>query len=195
MPLSSKLAPGFIRFAYEGTRIPHHQVIPIKFATPPTPGVEPQLERSGGTPVDFSIGFLGYLTNAFRPQLPTTMSIGTADVYAVDAITGVRQFIYTINAGVLGTSVETQVPFTQAVWVFKSTVGKPIKVYVMESVYAPDVRNVGVVPADARQDMIDYVLSADNIIHGQTDAFPLAFMTFTTKINDVLRRNGGFTDV
>jgi hypothetical protein len=195
MPLSSHLAPGFVRITYEGTRLPHHQVIPINFADPPTPGVEPSFLPTGGTPVPGNTAISLYLTTAWQPQYPSGISVGVCDTYSVNPTTGVRTFIYTLQAGLVGTNVAAVVPFSEGVWVFKSTVGKPIKVYMMESVYAPGSRNVGAVPADGRQDMIDYVLSSDNIFYGRTNAYPLAFATFTSKTNDVLRRNGGFSDV
>lgn len=195
MPLSSHLAPGFVRVTYSGTRNPHHQIIPINFAGDPTPGVSPEVLPTGGTPIDLGGALLLYAADAMCKQFPSTVRIGAADAYSVDPDTGVRTFIYTYDLATIGVNVGTQVAFTEGVWMFKSTVGKPIKVYLMESVYAADVRNVGSVPADARQDMLDYILSADNIFYGRTDAYPLGFMTFTSKINDVLRRNGGFTDV
>jgi len=195
MPLSSRLAPGFIRLTYEGTRLPHHQIIPINFSGVPTPGVSPEIMPTGGISGDW-LALLGiYLTLAFLPQYPAAVSTGNADIYAVDPVTGVRQFIYTANTDGVGTNAAAVVPFSEGVWVFKSSVGKPVKVYCMESVYAPDSRNVGSVPADGRQDMVDYILSPDNIFYGRTDAYPLAFQTFTSKTNDVLRRNGGFSDV
>lgn len=195
MPLSSHLAPGFIRLTYSGAFLPHHQIIPINFSGTPTPGVEPELSPTGGTPVLFTVAVDNYVADALAPSLGDTTKVGLADIYAVDPTTGVRTFIYTYNAAGIGTSINDQVPTVEAVWVFKSTVGKPIKVYVMEGVYEPDARNVGTVPVGPRQDMIDYILSADNIFYGRTNAYPLAFSTFTSKVNDVLRRRQGFSDV
>lgn len=195
MPLSSKLAPGFIRLAYEGTRVPHHQIIPINFADPPTPGVIPTLMPTGGTPLSFTTAIEEYVSAAMSTNLAVGVRIGSADIYSVNPVTGVRTFIWTRQLAEEGDNVNATVPFTESVWVFKSAIGKPIKVYLMESVYDADQRNVGSVPADARQDVIDYVLSPTNIFYGRTNAYPIAFMTFTSKINDVLRRNGGFTDV
>lgn len=193
--LSSKLAPGFIRMAYEGTRNPHHQIIKIKFSGTPVPGEDPLLETSSGSTVNFAAAIAQYQLAAWGTNMADAVRSGGSDIYAVDPVTGVRTFIYTVGSGLDGSNVNPTIPFTQACWVFKTTAGKPLKVYLMESVYDADQRNVGSVPADARQDMIDYILSDDNIFYGQTDAWPLAFQTFTTKINDVLRRNGGFTDV
>lgn len=195
MPLSSHLAPGFIRLTYSGTRLPHHQIIPINFAATPTPGVSPEILTSDGTAIDWEVATLNYVDNVLAEQFDSTTNFGAGDIYAVDAVTGERTFIYTASFPEVGTNAAPNVPFSEGVWVFKSAVGKPVKVYTMESVYAPGSRNVGSVPADGRQIMVDYILSDENIFYGRTNAYPLAFMTFTSKINDVLRRNGGFTDV
>lgn len=195
MPLSSKLAPGFIRLTYSGLFLPHHQIIPINFADPPTPGVNPSLMPSGGTPVDFVTAIDNYVDTALNLQFNETTKFGLADIYKVDPTTGIRTFIYTTGLGRLGEAVPVNVANAQAVWVFKSTVGKPVKVTLMESIWTIGSRNVGTVPADARQDMINYIVSPDNIFYGRTNAYPLAFSTFTTKENDVLRERNGFSDV
>jgi len=195
MPLSSRLAPGFIRLVYSGTRLPHHQVIPINFAGTPTPGVSPEILTSDATAIDWAVAALNYVDNVLAEQFDSTTNFGAGDIYSVDPVTGVRTFIYTATFPEVGTNVAANVPFSEGVWVFKSSVGKPIKVYTMESVYAAGSRNVGTVPADGRQIMVDYILSGENIFYGRQDAYPLAFQTFTSKINDVLRRNGGFADV
>lgn len=195
MPLSSKLAPGFVRITYSGVRNPHHQIICVNFAGTPTPGVSPEVLPTSGTPIDIGSAVLLYLAEAWAPQFPSGVKAGLFDVYAVDPDTGARTFIYAGNGDTVGTNTDPVIPFSEAVWTFKSTVGKPIRVYLMESVYEVDARNVGTVPADGRQEMLDYILGDDNIFYGQTNAYPLAFQAFTSKTNDVLRRNGGFTDV
>lgn len=195
MPLSSHLAPGFVRYTYSGTNKPHHGIIKVKFPEEPSPGVEPDIVLKDTTTLNVGAALLQFATEAWAEQFPASVKAGLYDVYKVDADTGVRTFLWAGNLNTVGASVATQVPFSEGVWVFKSTVGKPIKVYTMESVYAADVRNVGTVPADGRQAMIDYILSGDSMFYGETDAYALAFATFTSKINDVLRRNGGFSDV
>jgi len=194
MPFSSHLAPGFVRITYSGTKKPHHQIICVNFAGTPTPGVSPEILPTSGSPIDVGGAVLLYLATAWAPQFPSTVKAGLFDVYSVDPDTGERTFIYAGDGDTIGTSVAAQVAQSQAVWTFKSSVGRAIRVYLMEAVYAFDVRNVGSVPADGRQDMLDYVLSGDNMFYGQTNAYPLAFQTFISKENDVLRRNGGLFD-
>jgi len=195
MPLSSKLAPGFVRYTYSGTFQPHHGIICVNFPETPSPGVEPDVVLADTTTLNVGAALLQFAVSAWAEQYPATVKMGLYDVYKVDAETGVRTWLWAGNVNTVGASVEDVVPFSEGVWVFKSDVGKPIKMYAMESVYAPDVRNVGTVPADGRQDMIDYMLSGECMVYGQTNGYPLAFSTFTSKINDVLRRNGGFVDV
>lgn len=194
MPLSSHLAPGFIRLTYSGTRLPHHQTIPINFAGVPTPGVSPEILPTSGVAIDWQVALLDFVDNTMAEQFASGTNFGIADIYAVDSVTGIRQFIYTMTIDEIGTNVAAQVPFSEGVFVFKSSVGKPIKVYVMEAVYGPGSRNVGSVPGDARQIMVTYITGPTNIFYGRTNAYPLAFATFTSKTNDVLRRNGGFSD-
>lgn len=196
MPLSSHLAPGFIRLTYSGIRLPHHEIIPIKFVdTDPTPGTDPDLYTTAATTVAFSTAIDNWVSTAFKLLFPSNTRFGAADIYKVNPTTGIRTFVYTHTVAMVGTNVNTRVANQEAVWTFKTTAGKPLKVYAMESVFDVNERNVGSVPADSRQAVLDYILSADNIFFGRTDAWPLAFMTFTSKTNDVLRRNGGFTDV
>jgi len=190
--LSTKQAPGFVRFRYSGATIPHTCQFGIKFSGVPTPGTEPNLETKSGGTVGFVAGVTDFIDLAFQSQFNADTTFGFADIYSVDPTTGLRTFIFTTNIDLVGSNVAENVPLVQGVFVFKTSAGKPLKVYVMEAVYAADARNIGVVPADERQDMLDYVLGDDNILYGTTDAWPIAFQTFTSKENDVLRRRSGF---
>jgi len=194
MPLSSHLAPGFIRITYSGTGRPHHQIIPIKFNGTPEPGVDPSLETTSGGFIQFSTAVVDWIT-VFKANFNATTAFGLAEIYAVDQDTGIRTFIYATNIADVGSDVDPQVPFVEGVWTFKTTAGRPLKVYCMEGVYAADARNVGNVPNDGRQDVVDYITGDDNIFYGRTDAWPLALLAFTSKVNDVLRANGAFSDV
>jgi|SRR5688572_10463697 len=185
-------APGIVRIRYSGITIPHTQQIHVKFAETPVPGVDPTLETAGGSPIGFVAGVTSFIDLCMQSQYNADTTFGFAEVYAIDQETGIRTFIYTTNINLVGSNAAENVPLVEGVWVFKSTVGKPIKIYEMEGVYFADSRNVGVVPPDERQDVIDYILSDDNIVYGRTDGWPLAFQTFTSKQNDVLRRLNGY---
>lgn len=186
---------GEVVLTYSGATIPHKAKFPVKFATTPVPGDDPSLTTRGGTPVDFSAAIVDFVTTAYEEQFNSDTSTGAAEIYKVDPDTGERTFLYGINTNGVGENVAENVPFTESVWVFKTVGGHPLKIFTMESVYAPDSRNVGTVPADARQDMLDYILNDANWICGHDATFPLIFKSFTSKINDVLRKRGGFSDV
>jgi len=188
------LSGGEVVQTYSGLTIPHHAKYPVKFSGEPAPGDEPTFETRGGGTVIFSTAvaeLAAALSDSFEPE--TTW--GAAEVYAVDAETGVRTFIYGVNFAQVGTSSDPGIPFVEGVWVFKTVGGHPLKIFAMEGVYGADVRNVGTVPADGRQALIDYVNDDGNWVCGHDATFPLLFKSFTSKVNDVLRKRGGFTDV
>jgi len=188
MPLSSHLAPGFVRLRYTGVQVPHNQIIPIKPAAPMVPGVEPSFETTSGGEVLFSVAVQSWWTSAFSFAFADGTVPGFAEVYAVDPDTGIRTFIYAVLLTGTGGSEDPQVALVEGVWSFKTTAGKPLKVYAMEGVFTPDVRNIGTVPDEARQKVIDFILGDDNFFYGRFDAWPLVFISFTSKENDVLRR-------
>lgn len=189
MALSSALAPGFIRLRYSGVNRPHNQTIPIKFDGVPTPGVDPALETSSGGSVLFSAGVVNYVDNVLAKSFSAATQFGFADIYAVDPVTGVRSFIFSQALNEVGDSVNVQVAKVEGIFLYKTTVGKFLKVYVMEGVYDPDLRDIGSVPADGRLDMNNYILGATNIFYGRGNSYPQTFISFTSKVNDVLRRN------
>lgn len=189
MPLSSALAPGFIRLRYSGVNRPHNMVIPIKFDGVPTQGVDPALETSSGGTVAFSAGILNFVDNVLAASYAAVTSFGFADIYSVDPTTGIRTFIFTTALNEVGDSVNPQVAKVEGIFLYKTTIGKFLKVYVMEGVYTADLRDIGTVPADGRQVMNTYILGATNIFYGRGNAFPQTFISFTSKVNDVLRRN------
>jgi len=190
--LSSRLAPGFVRLRYSGVTQPHNMAIPVKFASTPTPGVEPTLLSADDTEILFSTAIAQVVGVALSGSFAPATAFAFADIYAVDAVTGIRTFIYSKFLGAVGASTDPNVALVEGIFVFKTTVGKPLKVYIMEGVYNPDERSIGTVPADGRQDLVDYIVSGDNIFYGRTDAWPLVFVSFTSKVNDALRRREGF---
>lgn len=185
---------GEVIITYSGETIPHQQHLPVLFAEAPVPGFSPDFLTQDGGSVGFETAVADWIT-AFAASFQSTTEIAAAEVYQIDETTGLRTFIYAQNVVAVGTAVGTNVPYVEGIFVFKTVSGRPLKIYTMEGVYAAGVRNVGAVPADGRQDILDYILSGDNWIVGQSGTYPLIFKTFTSKVNDVLRRRGIYADV
>lgn len=194
MPLSSKLAPGFIRLTYSGVLFPHHQIIPIKFSGDPVQGSEPNLETTDGGTIAFIAGVTAWLT-AFKTAFNANTTFGLGEIYLVDPDSGERAFVFANNFDIVGTNVADQVAKSGGQFVYKTALGGKLKVFAMEAVYNFDFREVGSVPADSRQTINDYILSGDNIFYGQGNSFPVAFLSFTSKEYDVLREKQGFLDI
>jgi hypothetical protein len=133
--------------------------------------------------------------DAFIPSFGVGTTFGLAELYKVDADDGERHFVYAFDTNLDGTSGDPQIPQVEGIWIFKTVGGGLAKIYAMEGVYTTDVRNVGNVPAGPRQDLVDYITSVENVVYGRDNTYPLAFMSFTSKTNDRLRRRQGFTNV
>lgn len=194
MPLFSKLAPGFIRMTYSGTVIPHHATIPVNLQEGWIAGENPSLLTSNGDTKTFTAAINEYV-EALLGSYDENTSFGLAEIYSVDPETGIKTFVYATDLGQVGESTDPQVPFVQGEFVFRTVAGGILKVFTMEGVYAANARNVGAVPVGPRQDVVDYILGDTNVFYGRRDAYPLAFISFTSKVNDRLRKLGAFRDV
>jgi len=194
MPLSSALAPGFLRITYSGAILPHHMVIPVLPDVPPVPGAEPSFNTSSDSSKSMTDA-LGDIMDALEGSFADSTTFGLAEFYAVDPTSGVREFVYAIDINRAGTSTDPQIALVRATMQFKTSAGYPLKITMMEGVYEPNARNVGRVPVGPRQVLKEYVLSGDNVWYGRHNAYPLAFVSFTSKTDDKLRKLGGFIDV
>jgi len=194
MPLSSALAPGFVRISYSGSSEPHHMILPIDFDVPPTPGTEPSFNQRGGGTVSLTAA-LDLFFDPYAPMYNVGTAFGIAEVYAVDPTSGVRTFIYALNVDRTGEdAINPQIALVEGVFVFKCASGKPLKIYTMEGIFAADARNIGTPPAGVRTTFVDYMLSDDNWVWGRSNSFPIAFISFTSKENDRLRVQSGFSN-
>lgn len=182
---------GEVIINYSGVTIPHKSHLPVKFVAPPVPGFAPEFLTQDGGSIEFAAAITSWV-EAFAASFDSTTDVASTEVYAIDEETQERTFIWGQNVVAEGTGVTANIPYVEGVFVFKTVSGKPLKIYTMEGTYAAGVRNVGSVPADGRSDIVDYILSPDNWICGQSGTYPLLFKTFTSKVNDVLRRRGIF---
>ena len=194
MPLSSALAPGFCRITYSGTILPHHMILPVNYAEETTQGVMPTvLDKAGADHAgDAAIfDFIAELQDSFAPDT----TFGLAVFYSVDEISGIRSYVKAFDIDLPGTSTDPQVPLVRGAFQFVAGNGFPVKIVLMEGVYEANARNVGSPPAGPRADFVDYAKSGLSIIYGRRNEYIDAFVSFTSKTDDRLRRLGGFRDV
>jgi len=190
MPMPTSLAPGYVKFTYSGVLFPHHATIPVAPRGTPTPGIEPDVNLKDATHIPVSAAMDAFM-DVIVPFFPTTVNFGLAEIHLVDAGTGEDTFIYAWNLGRLGTSLVARVAAEQLVWSFKTALGSPYKLYMMEAVEAVNQRSLPPYPAGVYKDLSDYVCGNTSPVYGRSNSYPFVPVSRITKTNDTLRKQQG----
>jgi hypothetical protein len=186
----TSLAPGYIRGTYTGTLFPHHFLIPIKNSVAFVPGVEPIFLQKDLADISMSAAVAGLLAKV-KAFFPSSVKFGLVECHSVNEDTGEDQFIYSLDAGVSGTSVATRVALSQAVFNYKTVIGGQFRLYLMESDIAVDQKFTPPFGAGRETDLSDYVTAADTWLYGRDNAYPFSTISLVSKTNDALRKQQG----
>jgi hypothetical protein len=187
----NSLAEGFARGTYNGSRAPHHLLLPLNYDGVQTPGVAPTVITKGGDSISAVVGFEAFL-DVFRPHFNTARLFGLVEFYAVDPDTEERTFLYGYNSGTTGTSSDPDIALAMATLTLKTTAGGVLRITAMESISAvnlkifPPFTDSGYI-----DDLADYLTGDDGIAVGRDNTYPFAPISFTTKTSDALRKQAG----
>jgi hypothetical protein len=184
------LAPGYVRFTYDGVLFPHHGTIPVNYDGTPTPGSEPDILLKDGSSLGVEAALDAYL-DVLTPHFNTSVNFGNAEAHAVDSVTGEDTFLWTWNAARVGSDSGPAIATGQAVFSFKTSVGSQLKVYLMESGSPANNKFLPPYAPGIIADLSDYVASAASMFYGRGNAYALAPISFITKYNDKLRKQQG----
>ena|ERR1044071_3589304 len=190
MPMPTSLAPGYARITYDGAVFPHHMTIPVNFSGTPTPGTEPDvvLKDASTSGIEAAIADL---MAVIQPFLTTTTHIGLAEAHTVDPTTGEDQFIYAWNVGLLGTSVAARVNMSQVVFSFKTALGTPYKLYIMEGSQPVNIKQLPPFTETIYDNLSDFVVGASSPCYGRGNSYPFVPVSAINKTNDKLRKQQG----
>jgi hypothetical protein len=189
--MANSLSEGFVRITYTGTAAPHHQIIPINFDGTPTPGTEPSFTTKGAGTKLASVGIGEYL-DAYLTYFNDDSQFGLVEVYAVDADTEERTFIWGMDANTTGTSPNARVPLEMVTLSFKTIGGGSLRIVGMETIVGVNtVLSTPFPDGSPAQIMSDYVTSSDSIVIGRDNTYAFAPLRQKSKTSDVLRKRAG----
>lgn len=184
--MDRSLSPGFVRLTQVGGTIPHHQILPIKPASPMVSGVEPELLKRDGTSVG-AVGAIASYLAVWVALFNAEMGWGLCEVYSVDATTGEGTFIFAWNSGFVGTAVGATVDASIAIFSLKTTAGNILRLTAMESVLAVNgVLRPPFVADSAQDELSDFLVSDENFIVGRDGNYPFVPISIKTKTSDAL---------
>lgn len=187
------LSPGYARITYNGVLAPHHMTVPLNYELGPvgTPqGVEPNVIQKDGTVVSGSTAIAAFL-GAIKAAFPASVSFGLVEFHTVIAANGNDFFIWSYNAGIVGTNVASRNGLVEFVMTVKAATGGLYRLYLMEPSYTEDAKQVSPF-ADAVALAIGTFLTSDNSpVYARSNAYLLTPVSWLTKINDSLRKQAG----
>ena len=190
MPMPTSLAPGYVRVTYDGTLFPHHMTIPVNFSGTPTPGTEPDLVLKDAS-TDGAVAAIAAMFDPILDLFASGTNFGLAEAHTVDETTGEDQFIYAWNMGLVGTSASPNVPTSQLVFNFKTSLGTAYKLYLMESIQNPNLKALPPFSNTLFDAVSDFIVGASSPVYGRGNAYPFAPVSALSKTNDKLRKQQG----
>lgn len=190
MPSPTSLAPGYIRVTYDGVLFPHHMTIPVNYDGTPTPGTEPDILLKDAS----SSGVIAAIADLFaliQPFYTSAVHFGLCEAHTVDDVTGEDNFVFAWNMGLLGTGSGTINAMGQFVMSFKTALGTPYKLYLMETILLPNLRDLPPYTESNRDNLSDFIVGDSSPVYGRGNSYPFVPVSAITKTNDKLRKQQG----
>lgn len=187
---NTSLSPGYAKVTYTGTLFPHHMTIPVNYDGTPTPGTEPALLLRNLTSSPGVAAIAAYMA-VIKPFFHTTTVFGLIEFHTVDSMTGLDQFIYAADLGVLGTASAANVVCGQGVLTMKATNGRLYRCYLMEGIEPPgDKLYPGAFGSDLAA-LSAFLSGVSSPVYARGNAYLFSDVSWVTKLNDKLRKQQG----
>jgi len=188
--MDTALAPGYIRMTYDGSLFPHHMVCPVNIDGVAVPGTEPDIILKDASTVPASDGWADFV-DVMTPFFNNGVNFGLAEIHTVDDVTGDDQFIFAWNVSKVGLSVAATIAASQLVFSFKTSLGTAYKLYLMETIILPNLRDLPPYAEANRLALSDFVVGDTSPVYGRRNAYPFVPVSCISKTNDKLRKQQG----
>jgi len=180
------LYPGFVKIRYTGGGHVHYMTLPARpFLSVGGTWFLEKKNMAGGalwtTLVDAWVLVL-------KPFLATADEVQVAHLWSFDSEDGDPIFREEYNIAVAGTSAGAAIPYGQAVMTMRTTLGGLMRIYLMESNNAVNLKLYAPFAAGLVKNMTDYAKGDGSFLVGRDGAFLSSVVSFTSKTNDALRK-------
>jgi hypothetical protein len=184
------LGPSYVRLPY--TSSGHTHVMQFGVATDYRPGDTgmPDLNVSGGA-TGTMIECLDAFLTVLAPFFNVDDSFGPAELFYRAEPDDAPVWCYTAMPTVdAGSSIQLDNPWGQCSFSFRTRLGGKWRLQLMEGVWLRDFKQTygGLVPAGAPKVLVDFLLGQESCLMGRDGAYPAVMLTWTSKVNDHLRR-------
>lgn len=182
----ASLYPGFIRILYTGNGHVHKATIPVR---PTLDAGTWKLTKNDGTfysPWTAAVDAYVLLLKAF---LNTADEVQTAQLWTLASGDADPLYVADHAIAAAGTSAVAAVPNGQATLIFRLDSGGLLKLHIMESSSAANIHTFPPFGAGSVENLRAHVMgAATGFFIGRDGGIPTSCTSFTTKVNDKLRR-------
>lgn len=187
--MANSLYPGFVKIGYTVKTRPHHMIVPV----------QPYQDVAGDwwlSEKDDGIGQLWLtaiqgLQDKINPMYNTTdYAIQGAELWTLDSPDADPVFQESGTLSTTGTVGTASIDYGQIVFTWRSVDGGIIKLYLMESIFNPNVKAAA--PSyggnTAKQNLNTYMTSTGAVVSGRDGSFASVGLFSKSKTSDALRK-------
>lgn len=188
MPSGDVLAPSYIKLYYESVNAPHVMTVPVNLVDPGVPGGTFELFTKNNAEIDWVTGLTAYIT-ALKPNVHSGTVFQYAELYSQPFVDSAPVFQATTVLSIAGTGATPTLAASQTVWSCRTDLGGKMFVYLMDAIWATNQKHKApAYGAAGILGLVTYLLSANNIVIGRDNGYPVVVTKVLTKTNDALRR-------
>jgi len=180
------LSPAYIRIRYHVGSHKHVQTLGCRPASEPVPGVHPSVLTNADADIEWDVA-VNALCALQKVFLKTTAQFDIAEFWSKPTPDDAPVFIDALPIGVAGTSTADTLVAGEFVMTFRTAHRGGLRLYLMEPAAVENEKQYNPFTNAAADALADYIIGSDGWILARNNDKPLVALTYTTKVNDVLR--------
>lgn len=186
MPVND-ISPGFVVITYAiGTRI-HKMTLPVFPAVPDPLATNNELYENDGDVIVFGTAVTAFV-NLIKGFYNTATDFTSAELWSKPTPADNPLFIEAVTLALNGTSGTVPVVDGQAVLTHRTTGGGLHRLYLMESTFPANTRELNPFASGALNSLSAFMRGVNGWVKGRDGGQLTAPIAFTTKTNDALRK-------
>lgn len=183
----NSISPGFVKIYYTVETRPHVMTIPVIPIDPDPLVVGNELQQKNGFAAVFGTAMTDLVT-AIKAFYSTSSEFQYAELWSKPLPTDDPIFVEVFPLAILGIAGSAAVKSSQTVLTHRTIYGGIHRLYLMETVQQPNLRDVAPFAPGGAQNLSLAISNAFSVVVGRDGGVLTAPKAYTTKTNDVLRK-------
>lgn len=186
--MTDGISPSWVKIYYESVHGPHTMTIPVNLVAAGIPGGTFELFDKSNAQVNWITAVTAFIT-VLKACAPTATTFQYMELWSQPTPASNPQFLDTAVLGIAGTGGATTIQASQTVWSIRSDMGGKAFVYLMDAIYAVNLKHKAPAYGNAALlAMVNYLIGNTSIFLCRDNGYPVTVTKVITKTNDALRR-------